>query len=200
MDDVELVVNYRIIEDQLKDIDILFFNRYPPDTSVKKLLEYREKYGFKIVVDNDDYWELGSSHVMNEAYKHYKIDNWIKDCIFIADACTVTHDRLAERVGEINPNVHILPNSIPQFGQFLVPKEKSSLTRLFWAGSHTHLNDIKILQNPLKRFSFSNTVMVMGGYDERSDVLNSMANIYTNGKRLKHKLITFLPVEEYYYA
>ena len=103
MDGVELVVNHSIDQDQLKDIDVLYFNRFPPKTSIKELIELREKYGFKIIVDNDDYWYLDPLHPMYGQYEYLGIPDWITDCILIADACTVTHERLAERVKEINP-------------------------------------------------------------------------------------------------
>ncbi len=200
MDGVELVVNHTIKEEQLRDVDILFFNRFPPGTSVKELLALRDKYGFKIVADNDDYWDLGSTHTLYDVYKDHGLADWIKDCIHIADHCTVTHERLAERVAEINPNVTILPNAIPQFGQFLAKKEGCAMTRLYWSGSSTHRQDMELLRHPLKRFNFPNIMMVMAGYNKRSDDYRAMASAFTNGARLRHSLIEFLPVDSYYYA
>jgi len=45
-----------------KDINIFLVNRFSETASLIQILEWKQKYGFKLVVDIDDYWELFSQH------------------------------------------------------------------------------------------------------------------------------------------
>lgn len=198
MDGVETIVNHTIVEEQLEGVDILFFNRMVGNTTIQRMTELREKYGFKIVIDFDDHWRLDPGHYLFDTYAHYRLSEIMELFIKIADAVTVTHERLLAEVLPLNPNVHILPNAIPKWGQFLTKKQDSEFTRLFWAGGVTHRKDIEILRNPVKRFT-GNIQMVMGGYVDNPE-FKAMASAYTNGGKLNHELLEALPVEDYYHA
>lgn len=198
MDGVETIVNHTIVEEQLEGVDILFFNRMVGNTTIQRMTELREKYGFKIVIDFDDHWRLDPGHYLFDTYAHYRLSEIMELFIKIADAVTVTHERLLAEVLPLNPNVHILPNAIPKWGQFLTKKQDSEFTRLFWAGGITHRKDIEILRNPVKRFT-GNIQMVMGGYVDNPE-FKAMASAYTNGGKLNHELLEALPVTEYYHA
>lgn len=198
MDGVETIVNHTIVEEQLEGVDILFFNRMVGNTTIQRMTELREKYGFKIVIDFDDHWRLDAGHYLYETYKHYRLSEIMELFIGIADAVTVTHERLANEVRPLNGNVHVLPNAIPKWGQFMTKKQESEFTRLFWAGGVTHRKDIEILRNPVKRFT-GNIQMVMGGYVDNPE-FKAMASAYTNGGKLNHELLNALPVEDYYHA
>lgn len=198
MDGVETIVNHTLVEEQLEGVDVLFFNRMVGNTTIKRMTELRDKYGFKIVIDFDDHWRLDPGHYLFDTYEHYRLSEIMELFIKIADAVTVTHERLLAEVLPLNPNVHILPNAIPKWGQFLTKKQDSEFTRLFWAGGVTHRKDIEILRNPVKRFT-GNIQMVMGGYVENPE-FKAMASAYTNGCKLNHELLEALPVEDYYHA
>lgn len=198
MDGVETIVNHTIVEEQLEGVDILFFNRMVGNTTINRLTELREKYGFKIVIDFDDHWRLDPGHYLYHTYEQYRLSEIMELFIKIADAVTVTHERLRSEVLPLNPNVHILPNAIPKWGQFLVKKQESEFTRLFWAGGVTHRKDIELLRNPVKRFT-GNIQMVIGGYVDNPE-FKAMASAYTNGGKLNNELIQALPVEDYYHA
>jgi len=198
MDGVETIVNHSIVEEQLADIDILFFNRMVSGLRIQDLEAYREKYGFKIIIDFDDHWRLDPGHYLYHTYQVHRLPEMMEAFISIADAVTVTHERLADEVRPINPNVHILPNAIPKWGQFLTKKQDSEITRLFWAGGVTHRQDIEILRNPVKRFT--GVQMVMGGYKSGNPEYQAMASAFTNGGKINHELLEVLPVEEYYHA
>ncbi|WP_230684278.1 hypothetical protein, partial [Streptococcus pneumoniae] len=90
-------------------------------------------------VDNDDHWDLGRDHYMSSDYKRFGVSKTIVDFMRVADAVTVTHERLAEEAKEFNSNVHVLPNAIPDYDQFKCKKQEDDLVRLFWAGSITHI-------------------------------------------------------------
>jgi len=121
---------------------------------------------------------------------------WIKE----ADAVTVTHERLFHDVFPINNNVHILPNAIPDWGQFACKKIPSDFTRIFWAGGVTHKKDISLLKGPLKRIHTPVVQFVMAGFVAKNPEWAAMASAFTNGGRFNHELIETLPVDKYYYA
>jgi hypothetical protein len=189
------VLNEEVLE---KGFDILVLNRLIPN-SVEQLQEWRKKYGFKIIVDNDDYWDLPPTHQLYERYEHSNIPEKIKSFIWIADACTVTHERLADQVSKINKNVYILPNALPygqeQFGEHKIESDK---VRLFWSGSGTHEHDIKILKEPIKRLVGSDVKMVIAGYNEvEKDIWNNMVFYYTAGRRIENTIYRYNEVIRY---
>lgn len=199
MEGVELKVSAKLTEDQLEGIDVLFFNRIISSVSLKQLWDWREKYGFKMIVDYDDHWYLGPDHYLYDIYHQYQVSELMEEYIKVSDAVVVTHERLFHDVFPINQNVYILPNAIPDWGQFKANKTPSDLIRLFWAGGVTHKNDIQILSGPVRRFNFPNIQMVMGGYVKESPEYRAMASAFTNGGRIRHNLIEALPVDSYYY-
>ena len=199
MPGVELRVSHTITEELCTGVDIVFFNRAIFDTSVNQVIEWKNKHGFKLVVDFDDHWILGPDHYLYEEYNRRGLSlfmiAWIQEC----DAVFVTHERLLNEVKYINSNVHILPNAIPKWGQFTVKKRPCEQTRLFWAGGITHEKDIELLRNPVKRFKQLPVKMILGGYAE-NPIFKKMASAYTNGGDLPHEIFQALPVEDYYHA
>ena len=199
MDGIELIVNHKIEEDQLPGVDIVFINRIVPNSTLQTVLDLRERYGFKLIIDYDDHWYLDRDHYLYDTYQHFRASELMEAYITEADAVTVTHDRLRDEVLPLNKNVYILPNAVPVFDQFTAKKTDSPLTRIFWAGGVTHKKDIQLLTNPVKRFP-PEVMMVMGGYVNGNPEYLSMASAFTNGGKIKHRLIDSLPVDKYYYA
>lgn len=195
--------DYAMITDVLNDeildnnYDLLVINRMCSGYSLEQILEWRKKYGFKLVIDNDDFWNLDPTHNLFERYQKNNIPEVIKSYILAADVCTTTHERLGDEIYKLNQNVHILPNALP-YGkeQFLDKKIESDKVRLFWSGSDTHLHDIKILREPLKRINQLNVQMVMSGYVE-SDIWNTMVFYFSNGRKLDTKIYRYNEVVRY---
>jgi glycosyltransferase involved in cell wall biosynthesis len=200
MDGVEFTLTQRVTEEQVKDIDILFFNRLIPGTKIQTILDWRDKYGFSIVIDFDDHWKLGPDHYLSRVYDHYNISAFMEAWINEADVVTVTHERLYSEVFPLNKNVHILPNAIPEFDQFLCKKIPSDFTRIFWAGGVTHKKDIALLREPIKRICTPAIQFVMAGYVAKNPEWAAMASAFTNGGRFNNELIEALPVESYYFS
>lgn len=188
-----------LTDENVHGADIVFINRMPNDMSVGHLADLKEKHGFKLVVDNDDYWELNPDHSLYKFYADGRIASAIKMCMSIADAVFVTHERLRAKAIRYNSNVHVLPNAIPEFGQFLVKKSESENLRFFWCGSSTHGPDIALLKGPVKRIgSLGKIELIMGGAYLDNGVWSKMAHDFTNGGKLNHNLIYPLEVQEYY--
>ena len=198
MPGVEIVSTHQITEALCQDIDILYFNRLIPGCAIAQVLAWRKSYGFKIVVDFDDHWNLEPDHYLYESYKQQKLSLYMIAWLDEADAVTVTHERLANDVMPVNSNVHVLPNAIPKDGQFLARKQPSELTRLFWAGGITHMKDIELLRYPVRKLKDLPIQMVMGGFS-KNPVYYKMRNDFTNYGKLPNELLQGLPVKYYYY-
>lgn len=198
MPGIEIVSTHQITEALCTDIDILYFNRLIPGCAIKQVCAWRQVYGFKIVVDFDDHWFLDKDHYLYETYQEQKLSLFMLAWLDEADAVTVTHERLAVDAREVNKNVYVLPNAIPQDGQFLAKRTESDLTRLFWAGGITHEKDIELLKLPVREFKNLPIQMVMGGYSKNKSY-HKMRNYFTNYGKLNNELIEGLPVNDYYY-
>jgi len=150
------------------------------------------------VIDFDDHWRLDKSHLLYSMYKATKASEIMEEYLRVSDAVFVTHERLYSEVIPFNKNCFILPNAIPQSGQFLFKKQEDKDVRFFWAGGITHKNDIALLKNFVRVISKPNVKFVLGGYEEKNPEWKAMASDFTYGGRLKHELLKSLPVTEYY--
>lgn len=201
---VNMKKDYCLITDTLSEetfegkFDIVVMNRMLANIKPEQMIEWRKKYGFKLVVDNDDYWHLEPSHILYQDYILKKIPEQIINWIQIADLCTCTHERLAEEIYKHNTNIEILPNAIP-YGeeQFILDKKPSNLVRLFWSGSGTHGRDLEILRNPMKRINFPVRTIIAGYNEGEKHIWDNMICAFTNGLKLKPTIYNYNPVTEY---
>ena len=186
-------------EDFAKGCDLLLYSR---DHAPDNLTELKEKYGFKVAVDVDDYWELDGHHIL---YQHYQDVGYAAkqiEHLRSADVVITTHSRLAEEITVYNKNVYVCPNAIPKQGQFDIEREPNYLTRLFWQGSDTHKADINLLRTPIDRLGpiAGKIKMVMAGYAEDHEEWHRMVHDYTSDLKHQYKLIPFTPITSYYVA
>jgi glycosyltransferase involved in cell wall biosynthesis len=198
-----------IVTDKLNDdlletgFDIVVINRFLPYNTIDELIAAREKYGFKLVVDVDDYWVLDEWHILKHQYPTQRIIDHIK----IADMVTCTNMGLRYYISSINENVHVIPNALP-FGrdQFTDVHVPSDLVRVVYAGSITHEKDIAILKNPFKRVLgdkslVSNLHFTICGYSETNPftkkVWQRMVSDFTVGLQLPGAVKPALNVYEY---
>jgi hypothetical protein len=201
---VNMKKDYCLITDTLSEetfegkFDIVVMNRMLANIKPEQMIEWRKKYGFKLVVDNDDYWHLEPSHILYQDYILKKIPEQIINWIQIADLCTCTHERLAEEIYKHNTNIEILPNAIP-YGeeQFILDKKPSNLVRLFWSGSGTHGRDLEILRNPMKRINFPVRTIIAGYNEGEKHIWDNMICAFTNGLKLKPTIYNYNQVTEY---
>jgi hypothetical protein len=201
---VNMKKDYCLITDTLSEetfegnYDIVVMNRMLANITPDQMIEWRKKYGFKLIVDNDDYWHLDPSHILYQNYILNSIPEQIVNWIQIADLCTCTHDRLAEEIYKYNTNIEILPNAIP-YGeeQFIIDKKPSDLIRLFWSGSGTHGKDLEILRNPMKRINFPVRTIIAGYNEGEKHIWDNMICAFTNGLKLKPTIYNYNQVTEY---
>lgn len=203
MKDVDVFVTNNLqVEHFDKGCDLFLYNRILPDHAIPIIKELKQRYGFKICVDLDDFWELDEHHVL---YQHYQETEFAKkqiQQIIDADIVTVTHERLAQEVSVYNKNVHVCPNAIPRQGQFDIERQPYHLTRLFWQGSDTHKADINILRGPINALAplSPKIKMIMGGYAEDNEEWHKMVHDYTAGLKHQYKLLPYEKVTSYYEA
>jgi glycosyltransferase involved in cell wall biosynthesis len=192
-----------LTEEELeKGYDIVFINRYIAGTEVDELVRLREKYGFKLVVDIDDYWHLDPWHILYGKYPTQKVIDHIK----VADLVICSNNDLAVYIDELNPNWIVIPNALP-YGedQFTDVKTESDKIRFVYAGSITHGKDIAILKNPMKRVATdvitkNNSRFILCGYSQDKQVANEwgrMINDYLCGFKVDGYIREALPVDEY---
>lgn len=187
-----------------KGFHVVMVNRMFPANLLSEVLRQRIKYGFRLVVDMDDHWELDASHALYQHYKKHNLSTYILHAITVADAVSVTHERLAEAVYPYCKNVHVLPNAIDgKHPQFNILHEPGAKTRLFWAGGITHGKDLEILRGPIRRINADKylkerVMMVMGGHQKGYPDWDRMASVYTNGLQIPGCILDGKPVHEYY--
>ena len=202
---VHMKKDYLLITDVLNDeilekgFDIVVINRVYHDLSADQINELRNKYNFKLVIDNDDYWNLDFHHPLYERYLLTQLPERIKEYIRIADVCTTTHERLADEIYGLNKSVYILPNALP-YGeeQFLDNKIESDSVRLFWSGSATHEHDIKIVSKPFQRLIGGKNKVIIAGYNEiEKPIWNKIAHYFSAGNKLDLKVYKHDEVHRY---
>ena len=201
---VNMRKDYCMITDTINEVvfdnnyDIVIFNRFLAATDAKLLVEMKIKYNFKLIVDNDDYWYLPPSHILAQRYRESNITDIITEYMRVADLCTCTHERLAEEIYKYNPNVEILPNALP-YGeeQFQDNKLESDLVRLFWSGSGTHVPDIDILRNPMKKINFPVRTIIAGYNLGEKHLWDRMIGVFTNGLKLNPTIYDYAEVSKY---
>lgn len=206
---VDYIICSRLEEEYLeKGCDFLYFNRFPHLNTYSEIIDWRKKYGFRIVIDIDDTWNLGHSHVMKQRYDTYSIPQYIKRYLSICDAVSTTHERLAELIYPLNKNVWIIPNAIPEgYKQFKQERLRTDKIKVFWQGGIGHEKDLKILENPMKKvysdFSLREKIfMVMCGYmvvcDLDKQIWDKCVKYFTNSMKLKGTVKGGQPVDSYY--
>lgn len=193
-----------INDDILKEgYDIVVINRFIHGIELETLTAFRKQYGFKLVVDIDDYWQLDPWHLLYDNYPTRKI----MDHIRAADLVTCTNEDLLHEIKPMNPKVHILPNALPfgqdQFTDLHIPSDDK--VRFVYAGSVTHEKDMTQVKNPMKRIASDPYVSKLAhfcicGYDPNSnikEIWHRMINDFLHGFKVPGHVREQLPVTEY---
>lgn len=145
--DAEVRTLVNVQEEDMEWCDLLIYSRHYI-VSPKFLNEMKEKHNVKIVVDTDDSIDLHKNHPNFNYFSKTDTTLQIKQHIMYADAVTVTHERLADEIRKLNPNVYIIPNGIAYGeGQFVFkPQEPSDRLRLLYASSVLNYSNTEMLR------------------------------------------------------
>lgn len=187
---------------EFRAADLVVFNRHPT-VDLETLIMLRKKFGFKIWVDIDDYWELYPEHYMYDNWKRSKMSEKIIQSMAEADIVTVTNKRLLRKVLTINDKVKVIPNGVPiGYEQFALNREESTRLRFIYAGGPSHVKDLGILEsffNDIKSaLSFyENSEFILAGYSDRyvDENLKRMNQIMSAAPRYSTRL--GLPLNRY---
>ena len=140
--------------------DVLFFNRN--STLGRFEVEKMKAQGYKIVVDVDDYWNLPSTHYLNQKTKSY-MESEIPSYLRLADVVTATTPELAYQVMKYNKNVVVIPNGLPfDRGQFTKSEDKYSSSSVVYVAGASHRHDSRMMGEN----AFGNA-LTLAGYEEK---------------------------------
>jgi len=204
MPDTDVYITNQVTEEQASNTDVMVVNRVFPGNKIADILAWRERYGFKLIVDIDDYWVLPNTHPAKPSWDRHDIANRIIHMITEADGVTTTHSRLAYHCQQYNRNVTVIPNAIPNEGQFTVKRTESEQVRIFWQGSPTHIEDIALLRSTLGKLYRRPTIagkckQVLVGFRESVE-WNKIVDLYTGGQKYPHEVYGGVNVDEYYHG
>lgn len=192
--DAEVREKKNISEADLEWCDILHYSRHTV-LSTKLLDKMRAKYGFKIVVDNDDWWETPKDHPMYEFWKKSNIGLSVRNHMMNADAVITTTDTLAAITP--NDNVFVLPNALDYgHGQFAYRKQRTSdRVRLLYASTIMNYSNTSLIMPAMPRLAGLDVEVVIAGHHE-SPFFDILVNNLTGGK-LPYRFTKWLPSQEY---
>lgn len=138
-------------EEYLGSCSILLFNR-TAGMAMEQLDMIRKKFGLKIVMDMDDYWQLNDDHAISKWWKDTNQEQIILDYLYFCDAIIVTTERLREKVLPHNPNCYVIPNCVDIMRE-VNDREFKTPTRFGYVGGSTHVIDIKTIEKVFKHHS-----------------------------------------------
>ncbi len=141
-----------ITEKACKWADVFVISNVINKDGIALLYQYQQEHGKKIVVDCDDYFWLNDDSPFQIEHEITNASEVARRTMEIADLITTTTNHLADKLRKINKNVAVLPNYM-DMERWDLPKlhNQSDTIRIGWAGSITHLNDLKSIVEPLRR-------------------------------------------------
>lgn len=171
----------QLSEELLEWCDILHYSRHTM-VAVDFLNQYRDKYGFKIVVDTDDWWEVGKDHPKYEWWSRSSVGLQVRQHLMNADAVTTTHERLAALIP--NDNVYILPNTVQYgVGQFKYREQpKSERVRLLYASTVMNYANTQLVAGAMRKLAHLPIEIVIAGYHEESPLFDIVVKNLTAGQ------------------
>lgn len=163
-----------------------------------KMMRIQKKYGFKVLLDLDDFWELNVQHPMYKSWNANKTGESILQWVKVADAITVTTKRLADKVLPFNKNVHVIPNALPYGdGQFTTLTTESDKFRFVYAAASSHVYDAQILKNAIGKIRNIDAEFILAGYDAANvNIWNRIEAPFKQAKNYRRvngkQLITYM--------
>lgn len=171
--------------------DVVVFNRHF-EIGKEEICRIKEKYGFKVVVDVDDWVVLPSYHPAYKRYKEHDAE-LILDNVRLADLVTVTTERLKEKFLPYNPNVEVLPNALPYGHLQFIPKEReeNELFNFIYTGQSSHAEDVRLMQAAIKKANNLKCSFTIAGYvpNPENDKMLSVFKRHKNVEIIKSKAL-----------
>ena len=198
----EMIKGYQYVVYQ-REIDVY-------GKSIEKIKRF-QKLGCKVIFDIDDYWHLPTSHALCKVYKEYQIVKQTEDILKHVDIVTCTTQILADKIKPFNKNVKVYPNCLDLTDeQWQSNKEQSTYIRFGYIAGVHHVQDVKILQIPIRKArQINNAQFVLGGYSDNDHYkyyesvmkqgnylrINAI-NVYEYGKAYNLTDVSLIPLEK----
>jgi glycosyltransferase involved in cell wall biosynthesis len=186
------------IAECLEKCKVVVYNR-TTSFDYNLLLSYRRRYGFKILLDLDDYWILYPGHIIYDTWKRHNITQKIREGIMNADFVTCTTSRLATEIEQLNPRVEVVPNALPfDKDQFTSHRTESDKFRILYAGGTTHLRDLRTIKGLFDKLGRFKPKLEIGlaGYSDSSEGLKRLWDSYVRVMKAD-KTYGVLPLDSY---
>jgi glycosyltransferase involved in cell wall biosynthesis len=163
--------NYTFFE----KFDIIHAHRMlGPHQNMPNLVQFLKIKGIKLILDIDDYWDVGRYHPAYAKHKQLGLSQVIQNSLKQADYVTTTTQIFADKIKKVNPNVKVFPNAIdPTDDRFVPVKTLSKRLRVGMVMGSSHLNDVENLRgmvNSLPKEILDQMQIVLCGFDTRGTI------------------------------
>jgi len=140
---------YELQEEVVKNYDIVWVN-WIYSNPIAQISGWKSKYGFKLVQDVDDFWELPKNHIQSKTDYSSLIG-----LIVLADIVTVSTQRLAAHCVSFNKYVTISPNFLPLGENQFIPKKEESNGKISIGvcGGLAHYSDWQLLRTTVQKLA-----------------------------------------------
>ncbi len=183
---------------QLKEWDLskvknLVISRRCSVSDHKEFKKFLKKNNIKLILDNDDFWELPKSNPARKHYENVEKKN-ILNTIKIADEIWTPSEYLKNRMAMINPDVsiHVVPNTVyqkeKQWRDIKKDDNPKGVVRFGYLGANGHNEDLKVLGMTFEDYEL---------YCTRLGIFNGVGTIYSDFLRAKYPIT---PVEPHEYG
>lgn len=189
-DKFDIDIRYELPNDKdlsefLQEYDILHLHKQlDKNCEIIKLAKF---LGVKVIVDVDDFWDLGKDHPMSTTAK---AENWkgpIIEHVKMADYVTTTTDIFKKEILKYNPNVFVFPNAInPTEEQFISKPTESNRLRFGIICGSSHEKDLELLNGmigSLTKDVLDQIQIVLCGFDTRGTL--TILNTNTGEKKTR---------------
>ena len=173
--DIKYNINFFDIENLVK-YDIIHFHKglFNNINEIREILTECQKQGVVVIMDIDDYWDVGPFHPSYETSKRLNIEEIIKENLKNVSYVTTTTQEFAYEIEKYNPNVKVIPNAIDrEEEQFISNPNPSKRLRFGFVMGSSHFHDMEMLKgltNKLSKETLSKIQFVLCGFDTRGNV------------------------------
>lgn len=160
------VIDGPITEEIAQWADIYVLQGTVDKQGIALLRAYQAEHGKKIVVDRDDALQIQDDNPYKADHERTNAPEVVRATMQVADLITTTTPYLAKACEQINDRVVVLPNLLDLERWDLAKRRNTDRKlRIGWAGSITHLDDLKLLVEPLTRIKaeFAEVDVIIAG-------------------------------------
>lgn len=181
------------LEQFLRQYDILHIHKQLDKEC--KIISLAQFLGLKVIVDVDDYWDLGNDHPMSLSAKEQKWKEPIIAHLKQADYVTTTTSIFKNTIKPINSNVMVFPNAIdPTEEQFIPKPTYSDKLRFGVICGSSHEKDIELLRGTiasLPKDVIEQIQIVLCGFDTNGvvNIINPVTKETTSRKIQPHESV-----------